>query len=86
MYPIIVVLLVEKNRSLNPTYALFGTLTDGYEGEPISSEPRPVLASGGQIGLTRPPSDCVTDDSILGPEDTEMGVGSSKILSEMCTA
>jgi hypothetical protein len=86
MYPVIVVLLVEKNRSLNPTYSLFGTLTDVCGGEPISFEPRPVLASGGQIGLTGPPSDCVTLDSILEPEDTEMDVGSSKILSEMCAA
>jgi hypothetical protein len=83
MYPVIVVLLVERNRSLNPTYSLFGTITDVCGGEPISFEPRPVLASGDQIG---PPSDCVTVDSILEPEDTEMGVGSSKVLSEMCAA
>jgi hypothetical protein len=49
MYPILVLLLVEKNRSLNPTYCSFGTVTDVRGGQPPQLEPMsfaPILTSG----------------------------------------
>jgi len=54
MYPIVVVILVEKNRSLKTTYGSFSTIIDARsdrasKAEPISFAPGPVLASGGQI-------------------------------------
>jgi len=51
IYPIVVVLLVEKNRSLNSTHHLFGTIMDIGANRPSQVEPMtfasgPVLASG----------------------------------------
>ena len=62
MYPILVLLLVEKNRSLNSTYCSFGTVIDVRGGQPSQSEPMsfahgPILASGDQTdSATKPPN------------------------------
>jgi hypothetical protein len=54
----VVVLLVEKNRSLDSTISSFGTIIDVRGGqrpsqtaEPLSFARGPVLASRGQINL-----------------------------------
>jgi len=58
IYPIIVVILVEKNRSLNSTFCSFGTVIDVRGDQPsqvgsMASASGPVLASGGQIDLMK---------------------------------
>lgn len=60
MYPILVLLLVEKNRSLNSTHCSFATIIDVRgsrpELEPMSFAPGPIL-SGDQTGsATKPPN------------------------------
>jgi len=57
IYPIVVVILVEKNRSFNTTFCSFGTIIDVRGDrlsrvEPMTFASRPVLASGGQIDFS----------------------------------
>jgi hypothetical protein len=86
MYPIIVVILVEKNRSLNTTFCSFGTTVDVRGGrmpvEPMSFAPGPVLASGGRIDLAprSPNADIHVSFMELGNEG--MSVGRHKVSSE----
>jgi len=92
MYPIVVVLLVEQNHSLNSTYCSFGTIT-GFGGGlspqtgPMSFAPGPVLTSSGQIDLATEPQNTgvhVSFNSILEPGDAEMDAGSDEVSSEKC--
>jgi hypothetical protein len=90
MYPVIVVLLVEQNRSLNSTYYSFGTITNVRGDRPSQVEPMSfatgvVPASGGQIGSAKKPISIdihVTFDSTLEPGDMGMSPGNSEISSE----
>jgi|SRR6266850_6099688 len=79
MYPVVVVLLVEKKRSLNFAIGSFGTITNVRGGrqpsqtaEPVSFARTPVLASRGQIDLsTKSPSS--TDIHITFDHTLELG-------------
>jgi hypothetical protein len=90
MYPVVVVLLVEKNRSLDSTFCSFGTIIDvsgdrRSQTEPMSFAPAPALASKSQIDLETelPNADIhVTFDSTLEPGDGGMSAGSSKDSNE----
>jgi len=94
MYPIVVVLLVEQNHSLNSTYCSFGTINGTRGGlssqtGPMSFAPGPVLTSSGQIDPATEPQNTgvhvhVSFNSTLEPGDTEMDAGSDKVLSEKC--
>ena len=94
MYPIVVVLLVEQNRSLNSTYCSFGTTT-GVRGDlpsqtgPMSFAPGPVFSSSGQTDLATEPQTTVIHahvsfGSMLEPEDAETDAGSNEVSSEKC--
>jgi hypothetical protein len=59
MYPIVVVLLVEKKCSLNVTYNSFGTISDVRGDQPSQAAPMTFMArpSDSQLELaTKPPS------------------------------
>jgi hypothetical protein len=81
---------VEKNRSLNSTFSSGTMITSVRTGdrpsqaEPITFVPGPVLASGGQIDLTKSSNTefHVTLYSALEQGDVEMSPGSSKVLNE----
>jgi hypothetical protein len=66
MYLIVVVILVEKNRSLKTTYGSFSTITDAggdrpSKAEPMAFAPGSVPASGDQIESATTPSKNDTD-------------------------
>ena len=84
MYPIVVVLLVEKNRSLNSTFGSFGTIIDVHGGrmEPMSFAPGPVLASGGQIDSATKPPNAEIHVTFMEPGDEETSTGRHKVSSE----
>jgi hypothetical protein len=94
MYPIVVVLLVEQNHSLNSTHYSFGTITDVRGGRlsqmgPMSFTSGPVLASGSQTSLATEPQNAdihahVSFSSMLEPGDAEMDAGRDKVPSEKC--
>jgi len=92
MYPMVVVLLVEQNRSINSTYCSFGATTGARGGPtsqtgPMSFAPGPVLTSSGQIDLATEPQNTdihvhVSFSSMLEPGDAEMDAGSNKVSGE----
>jgi len=90
IYPIVVILLVEKKSSLNSMCSSYGTITDVRGDRPSQVEPmafasRSVLASGGEIDLvTKSPHTTihVTFDHILEPGDVEMGAGNGKVSNQ----
>jgi len=90
MYPIIVLLLVENNRSLDTTYFSSSSIIDVRGGqrsrmEPMSFAAGPVLATGGQIEIaTKPPNTDIHISfvSALEPSDSESGAGSDRTSGE----
>jgi hypothetical protein len=94
MYPIVVVLLVEQNHSLDSTYRSCGTITVVGGGlsspmGPMSFAPVPVLTSSGQMDLVTEPQNSsihvhVSFNSILEPGNVEMDAGSDEVSSEKC--
>jgi hypothetical protein len=88
MYPIIVIILVELNRSIDTTFSSFGTVTDlrgdrssQVQPVPVTFAPRPVPpATGDQVDSgTKDAESRVTFDHTLELGDTPgMGAGSSK--------
>ena len=92
MYPMVIVLLVEQNRSLNSTHRSFGTIT-GVCGGPTSQPggmsfaPGPALTSSGQIDLATETQNTdihvqVSFSSILEPGEVEMDAGSNRVSNE----
>ena len=96
MYPIVVLLLVETNRSLDATYFSSGSIIDVHDGgqrsqmEPIGFAAGPVLvATGSQIDIaTKPPNIDVhiSFGSALEPGDSETGAESDKSAREYVAA
>jgi len=90
IYPIVVILLVEKHRSLNSTYFSSGTIINvrgdhTLQVEPIAFASGSILVSGGDtVSLTKPPHTTthVTFDHMLEPGDAGMDAGNSKISNE----
>jgi hypothetical protein len=90
MYPIVVILLVEKNRSLNYTCSSFGTIIDvraerPSQVEPMAFAPGSVLASGGEtdsVPKARHTITHVTFDHMMEPGGGGMGAGNSKVSNE----
>jgi len=94
MYPTVVVLLVEQNRSLDTTFLSFGTIIDSRGGRPsqtklteINFAPGSVLASGGHIDIaSRSLNTDIHLDVSFGSTfelgDLDIGARRSKILSE----
>ena len=84
MYPIIVLLLVENNHSLDTTYWSSSSIIDVRGGqrsrmEPMSFTAGPVLATGSQIEMaTKPPNTDIhiSFGTALEPDDSEIGAGS----------
>jgi hypothetical protein len=87
IYPIVVILLVEKNSSLDSTYISIGTIIDARGDRPLQAEPMTfasgsVLASGGERDpVTKSPHTNIhaTFDHMLKPRDMGMGTGNSKL-------
>jgi len=90
MYPIIVLLLVENNRSLDTTYFSSSSIVDVRGGqrsrmEPMSFAAGPVLATGSQIDIaTKPPNTDIhiSFGSASEPGESEIGGGSDKASGE----
>ena len=92
MYPIIVLLLVENNRSLDTTYFSSSSIIDVHDGdqrsrmEPIGLAAGPVLvATSSQIEIaTKPPNIDIhiSFGSALEPGDSETGAESDKSARE----
>jgi len=90
IYPIVVILLVEKNRSLDSTYISFGTIIDVHgdrhsQGEPMVFASGSVLASGGETdSVTKPPHNTInlTFGHMLEPGGAGMGAGNIKVSKE----
>ena len=88
MYPIVVVLLVEKKCSLNSACSSFGSIIDirGDRPSPAVSmlfTVRPASCRQPDLATKPPSSDIhVTFDYTLESEDIGMSVGRTKVSSE----
>ena len=85
MYPMVVVLLVEKSRSSSSGYTSFEIVIAGdvrgglpLQTEPMSFAPGPMLSSGGRIDLATTASNADMLGSRLEPGDAGMRTRSSK--------
>ena len=90
MYPLIVLLLVETNRSLDTTYCSSSSIIDVRGSQPsrmgpISFAAGPVLETGSQMEIaTKPPNIDIhiSFGSTLEPSDSEIAAGSYKASTE----
>ena len=86
MYPIIVLLLVENNRSLDTTYWSSSSIKDVRRGqssriEPMTfaaGRPGPALVVGSEIGIRTNTDVHISFGSTLELDDLEIGAGSDK--------
>jgi len=83
MYPIIVLLLVENNRSLDTTYCSSSSIKDvrisqSSRIEPMTFAAGPVLVTGSEIGIATNTDVHISFGSALEPDDPEIGAGSDK--------